>query len=271
MIFDTYIARWGLVPDGDPIITRSARLLPVRRDGEPAMLRAAVHEDAKGGGILLEWWDGRGAARVLASDGDVLLLERAAGSRSLAAYARGGRDDEATRIIVDIIAELHAPRAALPAGLIPLETWFAALWPAAATHGGLIARSADAARGLLAEPRDVGVLHGDIHHDNILDFGVRGWLAIDPNRIAGEGGFDYANLFCNPDMGDAARRPVAVLPERFRRRLEIVTERGGLERDRLLAWILAYAGLSAAWLIGDGEHPTVDLAIAELALTEIGR
>jgi type IV secretion system protein VirD4 len=36
---------------------------------------------------------------------------------------------------------------------------------------------------LLAEPRDVGVLHGDLHHDNVLDFGARGWLAIDPNDI----------------------------------------------------------------------------------------
>ena len=32
-------------------------------------------------------------------------------------------------------------------------------------------KSAAAARDLLATPRDVVVLHGDIHHDNILDFG----------------------------------------------------------------------------------------------------
>ncbi|MGE3229384.1 MAG: aminoglycoside phosphotransferase family protein [Hyphomicrobium sp.] len=74
LIFDANLARWGLMPDGDLIVTRSARLLPVRRGSEPAMLRIAVQEDAKGGDILLAWWDGRGAARVLASDGDVLLL-----------------------------------------------------------------------------------------------------------------------------------------------------------------------------------------------------
>jgi streptomycin 6-kinase len=65
--------------------------------------------------------------------------------------------------------------------------------------------------------------------------------------------------------------PVAVQPERFHRRLEIVVAKSGMERERLLQWILAYTGLSAAWMIGDGDHPAVDLAVAELALAEIER
>ena len=39
---------------------------------------------------------------------------------------------------------------------------------------------------LAGEPHEIGVLHGDIHHGNILDFGARGWLAIDPKRLQGE-------------------------------------------------------------------------------------
>ncbi|HEX2842380.1 aminoglycoside phosphotransferase family protein [Hyphomicrobium sp.] len=268
--FDVYLTRWGLVPDGDPIFTRAARLLPVRRGGEAAMLRITVLEEAKGGEVLLNWWEGRGAARVLAVDGDALLLERAEGSRSLSAYARNGRDDEATEIICDVISELHVPRDKALPDLIPLDRWFAELWPVAATQGGIFARSAEAARALLSSEREIGALHGDIHHDNILDFGERGWLAIDPNRLCGERGYDYANLFCNPDIEDPAR-PVAVLPERFLRRLEIVVERSGLERKRLLQWVLAYTGLSAAWLLNDGEGADIDLAVAKLALAEIDR
>ncbi len=272
--FDAYLTRWGLVPDGEPIFTPAARLLPVRRDGEAAMLRITILEEAKGGEVLLNWWDGRGAARVLAVDGDALLLERAEGSRSLSAYARNGRDDEATETICGVVAELHAPRDKPLPDLIPLETWFAALWPAASTHGGTFVRSAEAARALLSAPRDVSALHGDIHHDNILDFGERGWLAIDPNRLRGERGFDYAILFSNPDLADPSP-PVAVLAERFQRRLEIVVAHAQLERARLLQWILAWTGLSAAWFLGDGEgdrdSAAIDLRIAELALAEIDR
>jgi streptomycin 6-kinase len=37
MVFDRFLAFWHLTPDGDPIATRSSRLLPVRcRDGTAA-------------------------------------------------------------------------------------------------------------------------------------------------------------------------------------------------------------------------------------------
>jgi streptomycin 6-kinase len=39
----------------------------------------------------------------------------------------------------------------------------------------------------------------------VLDFGACGWLAIDPKRLAGERGFDFANIFTNPDLADPAR------------------------------------------------------------------
>jgi streptomycin 6-kinase len=122
----------------------------------------------------------------------------------------------------------------------------------------------------LAEPRDVVALHGDVHHGNILDFGERGWLAIDPKRLQGERGFDYANMFCNPDIGDPSHR-IATLPDRFAKRLEIVVEQSGMDRRRLLQWIIAWTGLSAAWIIGDGDNPEVDLQIANLAIAEIDR
>jgi streptomycin 6-kinase len=46
--------------------------------------------------------------------------------------------------------------------------------------GGVLTKSATAARDLLAVPQNVAPLHGDIHHGNILDGDERGWLAIDP-------------------------------------------------------------------------------------------
>lgn len=267
-MFDEYLIEWGLIPDGEPIVTPGSRLLPVRRNGEPAMLKVALEAEEKFGGVLMAWWDGEGAAKVLAQKADALLLERAQGKVSLADLARNGRDDEATRIICATIAKLHAPRPKPLPDLIPLPRWFEALEPAAATHGGLLAKSAEAARKLLNDPREIGVLHGDIHHDNILDFGERGWLAIDPKRLMGERGFDYANIFCNPDLSDLTR-PVAA--RYFDQRLAIVSETAGLERRRLLAWIVAWTGLSAAWYISDGHSPDTDLKIAALALAELDR
>jgi streptomycin 6-kinase len=270
-MFAPYLNRWDLVPDGDPIVTPMGRLLPVRRDGLPAMLKLAKDEDERFGGLLMEWWGGDGAARVLARDGEAILLERAQGAGSLADMARTGRDDEASLILCAVAARLHAPRPRPLPELISLDRWFKDLEPAAATHGGILVRSLETARTLLADPREVVPLHGDLHHDNVLDFGDRGWLAIDPKRLVGERGFDYANIFTNPDLADPTR-PVSTQPGRFARRLEVVTAAAGLERRRLLQWILAWTGLSAAWYLEDEDDDAeIDLRVAELAAAELDR
>jgi streptomycin 6-kinase len=40
-----YLARWGLVPDGEPIRTPSSLLLAVRHDRVPAVLKIAREEE----------------------------------------------------------------------------------------------------------------------------------------------------------------------------------------------------------------------------------
>ena len=229
-MFDAYLQRWNLAPAGAPITTPAARLLPVLHEGQPAMLKISHEQDEREGGVLMRWWDGQGAARVLAHDDDAILLERATGTRSLAEYARNGRDDEATRIICDVLRA-----AARCARWNPGSS----TWPMAQAQGGILADCARHARALLDDPRDPAVLHGDVHHDNILDFGERGWLVIDPKRLHGERAFDYANIFCNPDLADP-RPPVAIVPGCFDRRFALITTASGLEPRRLLQWIAAW-------------------------------
>ena len=132
-------------------------------------------------------------------------------------------------------------------------------------HGGILRVAAETAADLLATQRDVVVLHGDMHHENVLRFSSRGWLAIDPKGLVGERGFDYANIFCNPDS------ETATMPGRLARQAQVVAETAGLEHSRLLAWILAWAGLSAAFRFEDGASANSALRIAELAAAELRR
>ncbi len=263
--FEPWLSRWGLTPDGAGFASLAGRLLPVRQAGAAAILKLSHASEEIAGGVLMAWWGGDGAARVLAREGEALLLERATGARSLAAMARGGEDDAATRILCAAGERLHAPRPAPPpASLVPLQTWFRQLWPTAEAHGGLYAKSAVAARALLAEPREVGVVHGDLHHGNVLDFGPRGWLAIDPKGLVGERSYDYPHIIMNPDVD------TATAPGRLARRVEVICEAAHVDPRRLLTWIVAYAGLSASWTLGDGHDPRHALAIGEIAAAELG-
>ncbi|EPO5323109.1 MULTISPECIES: aminoglycoside phosphotransferase family protein [Citrobacter freundii complex] len=269
-LFNTWLNRWGLTPDGEPVETHTSQLLPVVviRDGQKAILKITDDDSERIGCELMVWWNGNGAAKVLAHAAGAILLERATGTGSLADMSWTGNDAQACRIICHAASKLHFSRNASTPALTPLHHWFSDLAPAAKKHGGILTRCAVVANVLLSSPHDEVVLHGDLHHGNILDFGTRGWLAIDPKGLLGERGFDYANIFTNPDLAEPTR-PVAIELETFTQRVNIVSEIAKIERQRLLMWIVAWCGLSSVWFLQKGDSATVPLRIAELAMAEL--
>ncbi|WP_233437891.1 aminoglycoside phosphotransferase family protein [Agromyces laixinhei] len=264
-----WLRRWRLRPDGDPLTTTSSRIIPVLTgDGVPAMLRLAHTDEEVRGTELLVALAGRGAARVLEHDGEALLLERATGPRDLVRMVTDGRDDEATRIICEAAGRIHGASGLVlerpdPPGLIDLPTWFRELFAGADRLGPLHRRGADLAAELFDDPRDAVVLHGDLHHGNVLDFGERGWLAIDPKGLIGEASFDYCNVLCNPSHERAAR------PGRLERQFGVVAEASGIESARLARWLVAWCALSSTWFALDDDPARADsaAAIGERALT----
>jgi streptomycin 6-kinase len=265
-LFQPWLKRWRLTPDGEGFTTRfGSHLLPVLSGGAAAMLKIASSEEERNGARVMSWYGGQGAAKVLVIEHEAILLERAIGNRSLTAMARGDEDDEATTILCETIGRLQtASNAPPPPTLRPLPGWFAALGPGAKRHGGVLILSAATAETLLASPQDARVLHGDAHHGNVLDGGPRGWLAIDPKGLMGERGYDYANILCNPDIDTAAA------PSRLAQQASIIAKTAGLERERLLRWTLAYAGLSASWTLDSGGDASPALLIAKIVAGELG-
>ncbi len=259
-----YLTRWHLQPDGEALHTPSSDLLPVRSGERAAMLKIAHNAEERRGNGVMVWWAGRGAAQVYAHDGAALLMERLDVRPSLLDMVAAGQDDEATRILCQAAARL--PRARPWPELPTLRHWFASLEAVAAAAGGIFATALSTARALLDAPQEVGVLHGDIHHANLLHSPSRGWLLIDPKGLIGERGFDYANILCNPDLATAAA------PGRLVRQAHIISETATLDPERVLRWALAYAGLSAAWHLEDGgdELARTTLEVARIAAAELG-
>ena len=118
---------------------------------------------------------------------------------------------------------------------------------------------------LLATQAEPVLLHGDLHHGNILSARRLPWLAIDAKGVVGEPGYDVGALLHNPAELLEAPRPGEVLE----RRLEVLTEELGLERARVRGWGVAQAVLAAYWGLEDsGEVWEEALIFAEL-LSEI--
>lgn len=249
-----FCAAWGLVPER--VLSRSpwALVAHVRRGGEALVLKLADPEtDEVRGADLLAHFGGCGAVRLVARDGPASLIECAEPGTVLAALVAAGRDEEATRILCGVAQALHAaPAVAVPCPTVEdLGRGFARF----RTHrrrGDLDpARVAQAAADYAALAAGQGprvVLHGDLHHENILWDAERGWLAIDPKGVTGEPAFETAAALRNPIRTGTPCAEPAVMA----RRVDIMAGMLGLDRARILGWCAAQAVLAAIWSIEDG-------------------
>ena len=269
-----YLAVWELSQPRLLTQTRTGRLYTVRHAGETAILKllSPLGTEERRGALALRYFDGHGAVRLLRHDDDAQLLEYASGD-PLVRLVERGEDERATRIIARVLAQLHGvPQDASYDGLVPLERWFGALFAKAATDrqvgaGTMFVRAAALAEELLADPREVRALHGDLQHYNIHQ-SPRGWLAVDPKGLVGERTYDCANALCNPG------RPELVHDERrLLTHAALLAELLAVDRWRVLGFTYAWACLNATrWLpLGGNDIVRWFLRVAEIVEPHVER
>ena len=242
----------------------------VLRDGTNAVLKLAIPDKEFANEIVaMRLYAGNGAARLLAADETVtaLLLERLEPGTTLAEL----EDDEAaTDIAAHTFKRLFRP---LPEGhtFPTVERWGAAFQRVRERFGGgcgnfpaeLFEPADRIYTELAASQAEPVLLHGDLHHYNILRAGER-WLAIDPKGLAGEPAFDIGPYLYNRTEG------VQDLRAHTLRRIAQFSEILGLDRQRLTGWGFALAVLSRLWNFEDtGEVFEDHLSVARALLSEI--
>ncbi|MDR7277504.1 aminoglycoside phosphotransferase family protein [Catenuloplanes atrovinosus] len=241
-------ARWELGV-GPPYPLRFNWVAPVRRaGGEAAVLKlglpSAGHISAER--AALTRFAGRGAVRLLAHDDadGALLLERVVPGTSLRTLVP--HDDEAaTARFVDVARRLHRPLAVPDAALEPVEAHADDLAAHLARHPDdrLVATALGVHRELCASATARVVLHGDLHHDNILTGTREPWLAIDPHGRTGDPASEAGAFLYNPDpwvRDDALTRLAPA-------RVEQIADGLTLPYDRVLAWGFVLCVLSWVW------------------------
>ncbi|WP_158409542.1 aminoglycoside phosphotransferase family protein [Devosia psychrophila] len=255
--------RWSLTKSTPVAETATSWIFRVEQNGRNfaalKILKQLAVEEKRRGSALLNWYGGEGAATVFDMHGDTIFLEWLDGG-TLGQPVRAGKDDEGTIAIATVVASLHRPRPDAPENLQPLRTRFQTLfdtdvrvWPHTARD--LYARASGIAFKMFDRPSAQIPLHGDLHHDNILS-SDRGWLAIDPKGLIGDPAYELANVFINPV--DALH--IAADPRRIAARVDILAQRLGYSRKRILGWAAAHAALSACWTLADGKAITAQLA-----------
>lgn len=226
---------------------------------------------------VLGRYDGHGAARLLRYDADrgALLLERAVpGTRASALVPHD--DEAATAAVITVARQLHAaplpsPHAGVPDLLSQCDDLDAYL-RAHGVSGPLPRRLVEQARSLfrdLAASADAPVLlHGDLHHDNVLRAdgsngsdgpdrharaggkaaADRTWLAIDPHGVVGDRAYEAGAMLYNPEIARREPALAALVPAR----VEQLADGLQLPVERVRAWGFVKAVVSEVWSCEDG-------------------
>jgi streptomycin 6-kinase len=145
--------------------------------------------------------------------------------------------------------------------------WFGALFAKAVADRqagieSIYVRGAALSARLLAEKRDIRVLHCDIQHYNIRN-SPRGWLAFDPKGLVGERTYDCANTLCNPVMPELVHSERRLLTN-----AAILADMLTLDLSRVLAFTYSYACLNASWWLQLGESGIVEWALNVAEISE---
>ena len=216
-------------------------------------------------GEVLRAFRGAGTVRVLESRDGAVLLERLDPATELVELVRDDRDEEATAILAELIDRMahHDP----PAGCPTVSDWglgfdrYLDQYSDGPIPTELVQRAGEVYRELATSQKQVMLLHGDLHHYNVLFDSNRGWVVIDPKGVIGELEYELGasirNPFEHPDF--YVSRTVV------ERRLKQLTDALGLDYDRALGWAFAQAVLSPIWGVEDGfrvtpAHPHLRLA-----------
>lgn len=239
------------------------------------MLKLGVPGSAQVGleAATLELYRGRGAVRLLARDEarGALLLERAEPGVPVTSLVPD-RDPEATEAAVAVMRRLHVPPPS-ECRLPDLTVESASFSRHLREHPGdsplprhLVEGAGRLFDELCADTPARVVLHGDLHHDNVLTATREPWLAIDPHGVVGDPGYELGALLYNPDPH---RRDDALL-DLVPARLEQLADGQGMPLERAVAWGFVKAVLSEVWTAQDGGTPdSRALDVAHLLLPEL--
>ncbi len=248
--------RWGLTI-GAPFANLSFNYVApaVRSDGTTVIVKVyALSDEFPLQVEALRLFDGHGMVQFLACEMEdaVLLMECLQPGTTLLLVED---DEQATAIAASVMRQMWRP---VSAGH-PFPTVFD--WGRGFTRlrkhfgggsGPFPPRLLEEAETLFAElsasMAEPMLLHGDLHHDNILMATRQPWLAIDPKGLVGEPAYETGALLRN------ALAQVFSAPQSqcvLARRVDQLAEELELDRVRIHGWGLAQGVLSVWWGIED--------------------
>jgi streptomycin 6-kinase len=229
--------------------------------GEPVALKVGVpHTELFTEMESLKIYDGRSAVRLIDGDRELgaILMARVQPGTMLHAPGSPCPDKrDQTRAAASVMRALPVPTPAehtLPTFARWVDRAFRltrTVWdPEERMPRGLLDRAESAFREILSDEdaSEYVVLHGDLHHENILWDADAGWLAIDPKGVIGPRCLELGRFVQNQLPEDASDVDWQAL---IRETIEILSVELCMTQEKVAAAALVDCVLSASWCFED--------------------
>jgi streptomycin 6-kinase len=220
--------------------------------GEEWVLKVSVPHDEFSREIhALRHFNGRGSTRLIAANPEEgwMIMERLLPGTRLVDVLN---EQQAIPIAVSVMQRLWVP-VTEPQRFISLAEWLLSLekLKTQTSLQQLVSKKVrdfviGRAKELLSSQGEQVLLHGDLHHYNILQHQSE-WLAIDPKGIIGEREFEIGAFLRNPFCvveGPTETKELA-------RNLDWVIDLTAFNRERVLSWCIIQAILCVCWYCED--------------------
>jgi streptomycin 6-kinase len=223
-------------------------------DGKEAVLKMGVPSKEIDTEIAaLNLYRGNGVVRLIESDSErgILLLERLIPGNRLNSIKN---DEEATLLAASVMRKIKVPAPRM--SIFPSVAQWAKGLEKLRTHfkGGtgpipenMVEKAESLYDKLLPTAKNLHLLHGDLHHENIISAEREPWLAIDPKGLIGEPEYEVVSYLMNQLP---LENPVSIIT----RRVKLFVKELQLNEKRILAWAYCHAILAAWWCIEDHDE-----------------
>jgi streptomycin 6-kinase len=223
-------------------------LLSGFQSDNPIILKLSLDTDGlKQEALALSSFADVGAIKIIAESEGMLLLERAKPGLSLKSYFPS-LEAETIIIVSNIMKKLHVIKTPKTQKFPHIKDWLTAL---DREHSDIPNNFLNHARKLrdylLSTAPEQILLHGDLHHDNVLQHD-QGWVVIDPKGVIGERAYEVTTFIRNP-MPELLelQNPSRIINERINCFANILE----LDKERIKNWCVVQTILAWIWALED--------------------
>lgn len=262
-----YISHWNLSNLQKITETPTSHIYTSTHNNKKCILKVYTEHGKKCESTAIDFLkiqDQNAVVSVLNANSDAILLNYLPGP-SLKSLVLDGKDNEVTKIISGILNRIHKIEIPKNHKFELLERRYRSLMNPLGDIPPIIGRAQKFASHLLANQSDVCLLHGDIHHENIIQDEKGAWIAIDPQPLIGPRAYDCVNALHNPHKMPQLTENTS----RLLQQTDTLSQIMGIDRQSIINYAFVYGCLSACWSMeDDGESYADSPALRTSAMLE---